>query len=212
MPRVPRTVVPGYPYHLTARGNERAQVFFLDDDCRQYLLWLADYSAKYGLKTWAYCLMANHVHLVTVPLTETGLSDVFGALQMRYARRINDRRGTTGHVWEGRFRACPVDERHLIAAVRYVERNPVRAGLVERAEDFAWSSARPHCGLRRDPVLAPDLPLLELVSDWRDWLRTEEDPGELGRLRHHTLRCQPCGSEGFVEQFRRRQPCTEERK
>ena len=211
MPRKPRLTVPGYPYHITARGNERAQVSFGDEDYRLYLLWLAQYGLQYGLNTWAYCLMPNHVHLIAVPLVETALGDVFGALQMRYSRRINDRLKRQGHLWEGRFRACALDAEHLIAAVRYVERNPVRAGLVARAEEFQWSSARPHCGLRRDPVLAPDLPLLDLVSDWRDWLRVEDDPGELGKLRHCTMRCQPCGSASFVEALRCGKDGTEEK-
>jgi len=81
----------------------------------------------------------------------------------------------------------------------------VRAGLAAQGEEFLWSSARPHCGLRRDPVLAPDLPLLDEVPDWRDWLRVEDEPGQLGKLRHCTMRCQPCGSAEFGEEYRRRQ-------
>lgn len=201
MPRAPRIIIQGYAYHLTMRGNEQQQVFFDDADYRQYLLWLAEYCRKYGMRIWAYCLMPNHVHLVSWPDTEDAPSRALQCLQMRYARLINERGARSGHLWQGRFHSSAMDDTHLVAAVRYVERNPVRAGLVSRAEDYMWSSARPHCGLRRDPVLGLDLPFRERVRDWSDWLRPDDDGAVLARLRECTVKCQPCGSKEFVDRF-----------
>lgn len=201
MARSARLVVPGLPHHVTQRGNNGAEVFFGDDDRRQYLLWLAEYASKYELKVWAYCLMSNHVHLVVVPTTEHALSSTLRALQMRYANRINNQRDTTGHLWQSRFYSCTLDDQHLQAAVRYVERNPVRAGLGSRAEDYMWSSARPHCGLRRDPVLAHDLPLLDMVADWSFWLSEPEDEAITIALRGNTMKGKPCGDGNFIERL-----------
>lgn len=189
------------PHHVTQRGNRGLDVFFTDDDRQQYLVWLAEYAALHALKVWAYCLMTNHVHLVVVPGSPEALARVLRPLQMRYSQRINSAHQWAGHLWHGRYFSCPLDADHLWAAVRYVERNPVRAGLVEVAEDYEWSSARVHCGLRRDPVLSPDIPLLHAVPDWRGWLREPENNTTLALLRNRTRDGMPCGDDAFVERI-----------
>lgn len=198
MPRSARVIVPGYAYHLVMRGNQRASVFFEDSDYRQYLLWLAEYSREYGMRVWAYCLMPNHVHLVVLPENASAPGNILRALQMRHTQRINQTKGSSGHLWQGRFYSCALDDEHLQAAVRYVERNPVRAQLADHAQDFMWSSARPHCGLRRDPVLSDDLPVLDRIPDWAHWLADDDDSRMMARLREATRRCRPCGSDDFV--------------
>jgi len=150
MPRVARTVFADLPHHITQRGNRRETVFFNDEDRICYLSWLKEYSDKHNIEILAYCLMTNHVHLVVVPFTEESLQRVLRPLHMRYAQRINREHGWDGHLWQGRFFSCPLDEIYMWAAVRYVERNPVRAGLVRRAEDYDWSSAAGHCSLKED--------------------------------------------------------------
>ncbi|MBU0610281.1 MAG: transposase [Armatimonadetes bacterium] len=201
MSRVARVIVPGMPHHFTQRGNAGARTFFTTGDCQQYLIWLGHYARRYGLRIWAYCLMPNHVHLVGVPEHPRAPEGVFRALQMRHAQRINEREGRVGHLWQSRYFSTVLDETHLCAAVRYVERNPVRAGLKARAEDFVWSSAQPHCDLRDDPLLSDDLPLLSVVSDWRGWLSDPEDEQTLMRLRLNAHKGLPSGDDAFLRRI-----------
>ena len=129
MPRIARTVIPGVPHHVTQCGNNRQDVFFVNDDHRVYLSFLREQAARFGLRVLGYCLMTNHVHLIAVPETPEGLRRAMGEAHRRYTRRVNFREGWRGHLWQGRFGSSPMDERHTVAALRYVERNPVRAGL-----------------------------------------------------------------------------------
>jgi REP-associated tyrosine transposase len=201
MPRLPRVVVPGLPHHVTARGNRGLDVFFTADDRQQYLVWLARYAQLHGLRTWAYCLMPNHVHLVVVPSEADSIARVLRPLQMRCAQRTNGLNEWAGHVWQDRYYSCVMDDAHLWEAVRYVERNPVRARLVEVAEAYPWSSAPAHCDGRPDPVLSPDLPLLQNVDDWSAWLRDAEDEELVGGLRRRTQSGRPCGGPDLVRRI-----------
>ena len=148
MARLARVVVPGLPHHVTQRGNRRQQTFFGDQDYQAYKDLAATFAAKAGVAVWAYCLMPNHVHLILVPETREGLHQALGETHRRYTRRINFREGWRGYLWQGRFASFPLDEAHLHAAGRYVELNPLRAGLVEKAEDWPWSSAARPSGRR----------------------------------------------------------------
>jgi putative transposase len=154
----------------------------------------------------AYCLMTNHVHLVVVPDDERALERVFRPLHLRYAQRINRNRQWSGHLWQGRFFSATLDESYLWAAIRYVERNPVRAGLALRAETYRWSSAAAHCGLRPDAVLTRSEAwknTLATVDDWSSWLADGDDPGRINVLRENLGKGLPCGSEEFVEGLER---------
>jgi len=199
MSRIGRVVVPGVPHHITQRGNRGDDVFFSDGDRQQYLIWLREYAELHGLRVWAYCLMTNHVHLVAVPEREDSLARVLRPVQMRHAQRVNSDQERKGHVWHSRYSSCVLDDAHLYEAVRYVERNPVRAGMVDRAADYDWSSAPTHCGVRTDPVLSDDLPLLDTVENWADWLVEPADDAALARLRKRTNNGLPCGSDAFVK-------------
>ena len=198
MARLPRITIPGTPHHVTQRGNRRQPVFFRPEDYREYLRLLHDQSRRYGLRIWAYCLMPNHVHLVVLPEREESLTRAIAETHRRYTRYINFREGWRGYLWQGRFGSFPLDEHHLVTAVRYVERNPVQARLVRQAEDYPWSSASAHVGQRADPVLSPYF-LLEQILDWRAFLRETRDD-ELGPLlgRHSSIG-RPLGSEAFLE-------------
>jgi putative transposase len=199
MPRIARVVVPGLPYHVTQRGNRREDVFFCDADWQRYLELALEYSIQFGLQILAYCLMTNHLHLLCIPLLANSLARVFKPVHARYAQYLNNRLGLCGRLWQGRFFSCPMDDEHLWAAVRYVERNPVRAKMVVRAEDYPWSSAAAHCGLRLDPILSP-LPLLRppQTSIWSSWLADSEDQTLLAKIRLHTQTGRPMGHEDFV--------------
>ncbi len=201
MPRLPRAVFAGFPHHITQRGNRREPVFFDDEDRLLYLAWLKEYSDQHQVEVLAYCLMTNHIHLIAVPATSDGLHLALKPLHMRYAQRLNRQRQWSGHVWQGRFFSSPLDDAYLWTALRYVECNPVRAGLAERAQDYRWSSAPGHCGLRHDALLRPDSrwqQRLATVTDWPAWLAQVDDANALNTLRLHANKGLPCGDEGFV--------------
>ena len=196
-----RVVVPGVPHHVTQRGNRRANVFFVRSDYRRYLRLLGDYSAERGLDILAYCLMPNHVHLVAVPAEAGSLAVVLKPVHLRYAQHVNRSQECSGRVWQGRFFSCPLDAAHTAAAIRYVETNPVRAGLEPRAANYEWSSAPAHAGLRRDRVLAPEIDRWVSVDDWSDWLSEAEPEDLVSQLRLNTRTGRPLGEEGFVQRL-----------
>lgn len=204
MPRLSRSVFAGIPHHITQRGNRREDIFFADEDREAYLSWLKEYSDKFEVEILAYCLMTNHIHLVAVPATEESLHRALKPLHMRYAQRINRARGWKGHLWQGRFFSSPLDEAYLWAAVRYVERNPVRAGLALRAEHYRWSSAAAHCGKRSDRLLNPEFGWNKLffeMEDWSAWLAEGDEAEELQMLRRNVEKGLPCGDEGFIRKL-----------
>ena len=206
MPRLARSVFSGVPHHITQRGNRRENVFFSDADREAYLEWLAEYCARHGVEILAYCLMTNHIHVVAVPERGDALERVFRPLHMRYAQRINRLKKWKGHVWQGRFFSSALDEAYLWAAMRYVERNPVRARMVRRSENYRWSSAAAHCGERADAVLTKDAEWLRQVramGDWSKWLAEGDRPEQLEVLRRHVERGLPCGAEGFIRKLER---------
>lgn len=199
MPRISRPVAGGYPHHITQRGNYRQRVFESDDDYLQYLKWLQHYSREYQLKIWAYCLMSNHVHFIAVPIESTSLAKTFHVLHMRYSQYFNQRTGASGHLWQGRFYSCVLDELYLYSAVRYVENNPVRAKIVAKPHDYKWSSARSHIYKETDTVLSGDCYLTKQVQDWAGYLEEREDNTVIDTIRSSTRTGRPCGDEGFVQ-------------
>lgn len=197
MARIARVIAPGIPHHVTQRGNRRQQTFFCDDDYQAYLDLMDEWSRKFRVDVWAYCLMPNHVHLIAVPHTEEGLARAIGEAHRRYTRRINLREGWRGHLWQERFASFPMGESHLLAAARYVEMNPVQSALVEKPEDYPWSSARAHIE-GKDDVLVKVAPLLEMAGNWRSFLATAPDV-EADLLRQHERTGRPLGKEAFVD-------------
>ena len=201
-----RAVIPGVWHHITQRGNRRQTVFFKDSDRKQYLDLLCRNCARYGVKVTGYCLMTNHVHILAVPARETGLAQAFGLTHNDYARWLNVARGDTGHLWQCRYYSCPMDEAHQWAALRYVELNPVRAGLVKSAEDWQWSSAAAHAGTGNAP------PLLDLaewqhrwgVHDWRETLHDGMPDAALeDEIREATRTGRPAAAAAFVQEMER---------
>ena len=197
MARIARVVVPNIPHHITQRGNRRQQTFFCDDDYAAYLDLMAEWCRKCHVEIWAWCLMPNHVHLVAVPQCEEGLARAIGEAHRRYTRRINFRQEWRGHLWQERFASFPMDENHLLAAARYVEMNPVAAGLVEQPGDYRWSSARAHL-LGEDDALVKVASLLEMVGDWRDFLSLPS-ADEANVMRRHERTGRPLGGDAFIE-------------
>lgn len=200
MPRRARTVFPGLPHHVTQRGNRRERVFFSGGDPAAYLSLLSCHAKQWSLEIVAYCLMPNHVHLVVIPTTANALHRTLKAVHGQYAQRINRMRSQKGHLWQGRYFSSPLDADYLLNAIRYVELNPVRAGMVSVAENYEWSSAAGHCGLRRDPLVKlVRLPkILSGIVNWSRWLAEGVADDALQMLRRHGSQNVPCGSPDFV--------------
>lgn len=182
MARLPRIVIPHVAHHVTQRGNRRLPVFFSDGDRSDYLSLVAEACAASGAVCLAWCLMDNHVHLILVPKGEGGLRGTLGEAHRRYTRMVNFREGWRGHLFQGRFASYPMDDAHLMAAVRYVENNPVAAGMVARAEDWRWSSARSHGTGERvaDDPLTDVAGLGRHVANWRAMLHHGLEAGDVG--------------------------------
>jgi putative transposase len=136
---------------VTQRGNNRQDIFFTEEDRCFYLEWLAKYSADAGLDILGYCLMTNHINLVVVPQTADSLAAGVGRAHWRYSQMVNRLHGRCGHLWQGRFFSCALDEAHAYRALAYVERNPVRAKMVRYAWGYPWSSAGAHAGAKMPP-------------------------------------------------------------
>jgi putative transposase len=200
VPRHRRVIFPGVPHHVTQRGNHRERVFRAKGDPEAYLSLLLAYSRRFGIGVIAYCLMPNHVHLVVTPTTPDGVPRALRAVHGQYAQRVHRMHGVNGHLWQGRYFSCALDTPHFLNAVRYVELNPVRAGIIERPESYRWSSAAAHCGRRVDPLLEPRQrsSLLGGIADWSAWLAKGIEGDCLDRLRRHSRGNLPCGSDAFV--------------
>lgn len=198
MPRIARAIAVGSPHHITQRGNYRQTVFTDPEDYSLFLDTLVRCATRNALDIWAYCLMPNHLHMVGVPQKADSLARTLHAVQMLYARHVNAKQNTGGHLWQGRFFSCALDEVHVHAAVRYVEMNPVRAGLVAAPEAYRWSSARSHLTGMPDPVLSGRCFLQETVPDWRTYLAAAPDAATEKALRQATISGRPCGPEEFI--------------
>ncbi len=204
MPRIARVVAVGLPHHITQRGNYRQDVFLDVDDRRQYLFWIQEYSIKYGLSILAYCLMQNHVHFIAVPAKENSLAKTFNAAHMRYAQYFNKKLKQRGHLWQGRFYSCVLDESRLILAARYLERNPVRAGLVNKPWQWPWSSALAHTNGKEDGLigLGDFLAVVGMGYDyWKKYIDSAEEPNFLQNIRKYTLTGHPLGTLVFIEKL-----------
>ena len=208
MARLARLVVPDVPHHITQRGNRRQPVFFGEEDYAAYKALVGEACALNGVKCLAWCLMPNHVHLILTPATADGLRAALAEAHRRYSRRINFAHGWTGYLWQGRFASYPMEDAHLMAAVRYVELNPVRARMVEQAEDWAWSSARAHVAGRGDGLT--DLTALAGIHrNWRAMLRHgleagDLDESEVASIESHIRTGRPRGAGAFVEALEQR--------
>ena len=197
MARLARVVLPDIPHHITQRGNRREKVFFDEGDYRFYLDLIT--GAAKGSKTAivAYCLMPNHVHFLMIPSHADGLRQTFAEAHRRYTGAIHARHKWTGHLWQGRFSSTAMDSRHFLAAIGYVAMNPVRAGLVERAADWPWSSVRAHLAGSDDGVVTA-APALEAVGDFAAFLETAEDTAAVTAIRRSRTTGRPVGAKDWV--------------
>lgn len=200
MPRIARIIAPGYPHHITQRGNNRATVFFDDEDRQTYLKLLAGYTQRHHVQIWAYCLMNNHIHLLAVPETETSLSRGIGLANQMYTQYLNRKLKQSGRIWQNRFFSCVVEsEQYLWAVARYIERNPMKAGLATNVEGYRWSSAKAHLSGAHDPLLAADSWLSpQEYNAYREFVAFEDEETD-SAIRKATNSGRPFGSESFVD-------------
>lgn len=196
MARLARVVVPDLPHHVTQRGVRSQAVFWSDTDRAVYLDQMRQQSERYGLSILSWCLMTNHVHFVVVPDAINSLARAMGEAHRRYTRLINFREGVRGHLFQERFFSCPLDETHAIAAIRYIERNPVRARLVPQPWEYKWSSARFHVdGRYSDLLVGNRFPFGDDIS-WRELLAVE--PSQADALATHCRTGRPLGNSSFI--------------
>ena len=201
MPRNQRCVAPDQAYHLTQRGTNRQRVFFTDSDRSAYLRLMALNLSDAGVRLLGWCLMRNHVHLVAVPEREDSLAVLMRRVNGRYAQMVNARMARSGHLWQNRFYSCALSPSHLRRALVYVERNPVRAGVVGSPELYKWSSAAAHLGLVKDRYSLLDNEFwLDSggAAGWVELLGSEESTSELRLLRRCTYAGRPYGEEEYV--------------
>jgi len=209
MARVARIVVPGASHHVTQRGNNRQDVFFVADDRRVYLECLREQGARFGFRIDGYCLMTNHIHLIGVPAREDSLAKAVGRTHFLYTQYVNRMHGRTGHLWQNRFYSCAMDETHAYRALCCVELNPVRAGMAKQAWEYAWSSAPLHCYCAPMDGWGADAaaPLLDVTAwraqmpprQWRATLKeVARDKAVQEAIRRNTYTGRPLGTDSFL--------------
>jgi len=206
MPRIARIVAAGYPHHITQRGNYRQKIFADDADRRKYLSLLKEESKRYHLNILAYCLMSNHVHFMVIPQREDSMGKVFKYTNMKYSQYYNNKMKVSGHLFQGRFFSCVLDERHMIACARYIERNPLRANLVRKPYLWSYSSAKIHCGISQDDPLGVNQ-LFDYIEknpkEWKEFIETPDNPDEIKGIREKTRTGRPLGTDDFIEKLER---------
>jgi putative transposase len=203
MARIARVVAPGMPHHVTQRGNRRLQTFFHDEDYHAYLELMSEWCDRYKVRILAYCLMPNHVHLIAVSEAKEGLNLAIGEAHRRYTRRINFREGWRGHLWQGKFSSFILDQNHLLACARYVELNPVRAGIVKKPQAWRWSSANAHVRCK-DDLLVRTKPLLAMIeSPWGKFLSVNARESGMVLFRKYERTGRSIGDDAFIERLER---------
>ncbi len=201
MPRTARIVIPDCPHHVTQRGNNCQDVFFSDDDRQRYLMILTKQCEEYSVSLQGYCLMTNHVHLILTPTTEMGLARAVGRTNLYYTQHVNREYGHSGHLWQNRYFSCPMDRAHFFRAMVYVERNPVRAGLVAFPWEWPWSSANTHIQGHCSSGLLDMKTWAEWFSpelEWKEHLAGPQDEQVVATVRRGCQSGRPLGNDAFI--------------
>lgn len=201
MPRIPRIIIPNVPYHVAHRGNHQIDVFYNSSDREKYLNWLNQYSSIYQFDILAYCLMTNHVHFVGIPRKSDSIARTIQVVHVRHAQKINRQKGWSGNLWQQRYFACALDDPHMWLAIRYVEQNSIRAGIVVKAEDYKWSSAAYHCGLRDDPVIVHNDKIMGMFDGWSEVVNQVIDDEKQKTIRTRTYKGIPLGDDRFTKRI-----------
>ncbi|MFT5387876.1 MAG: putative transposase [Candidatus Omnitrophota bacterium] len=208
MPRRRRIIIPGKAHHITQRGNNRKVVFEEEADYKNYCFWINKYAKVYGVEILAYCLMSNHVHFIIKPKDACGVSRLFNTVHMRYTQYVNYKNKTNGHLWQGRFFSCVMDDKHTITCVRYVDRNPVRAGMVQYPWNYPWSSARFRVGeINNNFIFVSDLDKISMKNkEWKEYL-VNDDITANDIIRYNTQKGFACATDGFITLWEKKLGC-----
>ena len=169
-----------------------------------YLKRIEEYRQKYKVQIYAYCIMGNHVHFILSPQKEDSMAQMFRGVHMRYAKYYQKKTKSSGHVWQGRYFSCLLSESHVVQAVRYVELNPVRARMVEKAWQYAWSSARAHLGNQYRWIQIEPLEGILKIEDYKKYLQGDEEECFLKDLRGQTKKNLALGSKEFIIELERK--------
>jgi putative transposase len=197
MPRSARAIVAGGCYHVLNRGNNRSTVFHSTADYAGFVDLLTAAQQRISLDLFAVCLMPNHFHLVVRAANRDDISRWMHWLLTTHAHRFHMHKALVGRVWQGRFKAFPIEQdAHLLTVMRYVERNALRAGLVERAQDWGWGSLAWRFGGTCDELLAE--PPVPRPSNWADYVNAAQTAAELDAIRTSVNRQRPFGSDAWV--------------
>jgi putative transposase len=203
MARRARVIIPGLPHHVTQRGNRREAIFLEPGDEAVYLDLMSGQLRRHEVACWAYCLMPNHVHFILTPKDETGLARAVGEAHRRYTAFVGARGRWTGHLFQGRFGSVAMDEDHLMAALRYVALNPVKAQLVARAADWPWSSTRAHIA-GENTAYVDVAPALSRIGDFNAFVaEAPQDEARWSAVLKAELIGRPVGAKAWVEQLER---------
>jgi len=210
MPRSSRIVIAGYPHHIIQRGHNRQTVFASDQDYLYYLENLKTWKEAYGCKVYAYCLMTNHVHLIINPGNDVrNMAYLMKRVAGRQTRYVNMLKKRTGSLWEGRYKSSPIStDEYLLMCCRYVELNPMRAGIVADPSEYRWSSYGVKIGTRSEDWLDADPYYLGLSDDheeraerYKSWVNNSIPEGEWKLIRQSLQRGQLTGSTRFVDEI-----------
>lgn len=209
MPRRARLSIPGIPWHIIQRGNNRSVCFHAEEDYQFYLHYLEEFSTKFGCAVHAYVLMTNHVHLLLTPQHADSASLLMKHLGQRYVQYINRTYRRSGTLWEGRFRSCLTQtEEYLLACYRYIELNPVRAGMVVRPQDYRWSSYHANALGKASRLIVPHDEYLRLGRDdaprqeaYRALFKAHMDEEVIGQIRSATNGNYALGNERFQQEI-----------
>jgi putative transposase len=200
MARIARIVGAGFPHHIVERGNNRERVFIDSTDYEKYLFFLSKYSEEKEAAVLAYCLMPNHIHLLVTPSKEDTLAKMMQGITLCYSKYFNRENGRTGRLWECRYHSTVIDgENYLWTVSKYIENNPVRAGLVKRPEDYRYSSARAHILGKKDPLLKEALFDRSQLNEYRNFVRSEQDKKIIQEIRKQTRLGKPLGGGEFLK-------------
>ena len=209
MPRIARIIGVGYPHHIIQRGNNREKVFLDRRDYERYLSFLSKYSEEKKAAVLAYCLMSNHIHLLVRPSEIEALPKMMQGITLCYSKYFNGENGRTGRLWECRYHSTVIDgDSYLWTVSRYIENNPVRAGIVKRAEDYPHSSARAHILGIKDPVLKEPLFDKSELNEFKRFIRSEEDNKIMEEIRKQTRLGKPLGNGSFLNTLSEKLGCS----
>jgi len=203
MPRNARIVIPNIAHHITQRGNNKQDVFFVDDDREKFLYLLSEQAKRFGVIIEGFCLMINHIHIIATPTRQDSLAKALGRVNLLYSQYISYMHGRTGHLWQNRFYSCPLDTNHFFTALSYIEQNPVRAKMVRYPWTYRWSSAGFHIGQEDEFCLMDKKRWRQQSSsiDWKNILRRKLEKLDIDKLRIHCRTGRPLGTDKFISKL-----------